>query len=119
MIQLFLTRDLALHVAEHLPSDDPLRTGIAELIAEQDRMGGVIDEPAELTILRNGQVRMEIYNAAEADRVLTVLSAPRALQTVISETGGRARVAALFQASIDVLAERLGLEPDAAGGPDP
>lgn len=112
MIQLFLTRDLALHVAEHLPADDPLRLGIAELVGQQDCMGGVQDEPAALTILRNGQIRLEAYDDAEADRILAVLSAPRALHTVILEAGGRARVAALFQSSIDVLAERLGLEPD-------
>lgn len=108
MIQLFLTRDLAMHVAEHLPADDPLRLGIAELIASQELLGGVIDEPAPLTVLVRGQVHMEIYSEEEAERTYAVLTAPRALQTLALEAGGRARVEA-GQAVIDALAAKLGI----------
>lgn len=105
MIQLFLTKDLAMHVAEHLPADDPLRLGIAEIIGLQERMGGVIDEPAELTILVRGQTRMEIYDKEEAERVYSVLTAPCALQALALEAGRGARVAS----AVESLAAALGI----------
>lgn len=105
MIHLYLTKELAEFVASHLPPDDPLRTGIAETLALQELMGGVIDDPAPLTILKDGQVFMEIYDQPEADRVYLVLTAPRALHTLMLEGGGRARKAAAF----DALAEAAGI----------
>lgn len=105
MIHLYLTRDLAMHVASYLPLDDPLRTGIAETIAEQDLLGGVIDQPAAMTILRNGHVYMEIFNEEEAERTYEVLTAPRALQSVALAAGKAVRVDAAFE----TLAAALGV----------
>lgn len=105
MIQLFLTRALAMHVAEHLPADDPLRLGIAEIIGREDCMGGCIDEPAALTVLRHGQIQLEVYNEAEAGRILTVLTSPSAYDAVL-ERSGRTRV----EAAVDALAATLGIE---------
>lgn len=86
-----------MHVAEHLPADDPLRLGIAETIGLQERMGGVIDEPAELTVLVRGQMRMEIYDKEEADRLYSVLTAPGALQALALEAGRGTRVASALE----------------------
>lgn len=99
MIQLFLTRDLALHVASHLPEDDPLRTGISELIAEQDLLGGCIDEAAPLAIYQRGRMVQEIYTEADAERLLQVLSAPRALQAVILADAHAYRRSAALEAA--------------------
>lgn len=106
MIHLFLTSELAYFVAEHLPPDDPLRTGIAELLAEQECLGGVQDEPAALAVYVHGRMHLEIYNEAAAKRTLEVLDSPRAYPAVL-DWARRTRAAA----AVDTLAETLGIEP--------
>ncbi len=108
MIQLFLTRDLAFHVASHLPEADPLRTGLAESIAREDLLGGCIDEPAALTILRRGKIEMEVFSEEDAERIRAVIACPKALQTIALEGGRRARIDAAAE-TVDTLVETLGL----------
>jgi hypothetical protein len=83
MIMLYLNVDLARHIAEHLPADDSLRTGLAEQIAAEEILP--CPEPPALTILQRGKVVMEVYDEAEAQRIEDVLSAPWAWTLIQQE----------------------------------
>ena len=77
MIRLYLTTDLARHIAEHLPEHDTLRVGLAELIAEQELFPGEDESPA-LEIYRHGRFSFATWDEAHAQRIEDVLAAPRA-----------------------------------------
>jgi hypothetical protein len=80
---LYLNVELARHIAEHLPADDSLRTGLAEQIAAEDILP--CPDLPELTILRRGNFVTEVYDAGEAQRIEDVLSAPWAWRLIQQE----------------------------------
>lgn len=84
MIILYLSVDLAAYIASHLPADDPLRAGLAESVADEERFP-TGNEPPALTILRRGSVLSEVYDEDRAEQIVDVLCAPRAWPIVLEQ----------------------------------